>query len=307
MTIACVGTGNVGRSWAIVFARAGHDTVLWDANAGAMERAGDLIAATLADLHSAGAVGDVDAIKSRIRFAGNLREAVAGAVHVQESVSEQLEVKRALFGELDRLAPAEAVLASSTSAIPASLFMTDIPGSARCLVVHPVNPPHLIPLVELSPTALTAPQTVDRTAALMTEVGQRPIRLRREIEGFALNRLQWALMAEAMHLVGEGYCSAEDIDRVMTDGLALRWALMGPLSVAHLNADAGLRGYFGGLSEAIERVQSSLRTDYRPSRQTIDACHDALAAHLPVEDLAAHQARRDRNILALRRFLQRAE
>lgn len=298
MTIACIGTGTVGRSWAIVFARAGHEVVLWDAQADAMTGARARIADALA------AIPDSEAVLARIRCAAGLAEAVASAVHVQESVSERLDVKRALFAQLDALAPADAVIASSTSAIPASLFMVGLAGSARCLVAHPVNPPHLIPLVELCPSPDTAADAIARTEALMIAVGQKPIRLSREIEGFVLNRLQWALMAEAMHLVGEGYCAPQDIDRAMTDGLALRWALIGPLAVGHLNAAEGLSGYFTGLQEAIERVQASLRTDYRPSAETIARCHDALAAQLPVADMAAHQARRDDGILALRSFLQ---
>lgn len=305
MKTACIGTGNVGRSWAVVFARAGHDVALWDDDPAARTRAETLIAATLHDLQDDGAIASATEVMRRIRVADSLAQALAGADHVQESVSERVEIKRALLPELDAGAPPDALIASSTSAIPGSAFMTGLPGSHRCLVAHPVNPPHLIPLVELCPTPETSAQTLDRAADLFRAVGQRPIRVAREIEGFVLNRLQWALLSEAMHLIGEGYCTPEDIDEVMTSGLALRWAFLGPLAVGHLNASSGLEGYFSGLGEAIGRVRSSLRTDYVPGTETIARCHAALSARMPVETLAEEQAKRDRTLLALRTFLDR--
>jgi 3-hydroxyacyl-CoA dehydrogenase len=127
--------------------------------------------------------------------------------------------------------------------------------------------------------------------------------LNREVEGFLLNRLQWALLGEALHLVGEGVCSTDDIDRVLTEGLALRWAFIGPFEVGHLNASRGLEGYFEGLSEAIQRVQQSLRTDYPPSPALVAQAHATLAHRIPVDTIAARQAWRDRRLMALRRHL----
>lgn len=131
-------------------------------------------------------------------------------------------------------------------------------------------------------------------------VGQSPVQLAHEVEGFLLNRLQWALMGEALHLVGEGLCSPADIGRVMTDGLARRWSFIGPFMVAHLNASAGVRGYYAGLAEAIGRVQASLRTDYPPSPALVDRLAEALEAQVPVDEIAARQAWRDKMLLARR-------
>ncbi|MET0749017.1 MAG: 3-hydroxyacyl-CoA dehydrogenase NAD-binding domain-containing protein, partial [Rhizobium sp.] len=226
--VACIGTGLVGSAWAVVFARGGCQVSLFD-NGGdaARDLAFAAIGRTLAVLEDAGQLKEPSAtIRGRISFAENLAAAVADVVHVQESIKEDVTIKRTVFAELDRLAPPDAVLASSTSAIAGSLFL-DIPGAARALVAHPVNPPSLIPLVELCGTPRTSAATIEKTRDFMASLGMKPVTLNKEIDGFLLNRLQYTLVAEAMHLVGEGYCSAADIDRVVTDGLALRWATIG--------------------------------------------------------------------------------
>jgi len=299
MTIAAViGVGNVGRSWAVVLARAGHQVQLWDHDPAAIDRALPAISAALNEMAAAGLVTDAAAALSRISHHPQIEDALSDADWVQESVAERLDIKIALFKQLDALAPPQALLASSTSAIPGSAFMAGLPGSARCLVAHPVNPPHLIPLVELCGTPETAPETIDAADKFMASLGQSPVRLNREVEGFLLNRLQWALMGEALHLVGEGLCSAEDIDKVMTDGLARRWAFIGPFMVGHLNASQGIRGYYSGLAEAIARVQTSLKTDYPPAPDVVDKLAASLEAKVPVKDIAARQAWRDRTLLA---------
>jgi 3-hydroxyacyl-CoA dehydrogenase len=162
---------------------------------------------------------------------------------VQENLPELLDVKIEVFSALDRLAPSAAVIASSTSAIPASRFTEGLDGRARCLVAHPVNPPHLVPIVELCGAPWTAPSTIERALAVYTEVGQVPIVVRRELDGFILNRLQGALLSEAMRLVGEGYVSAADLDKTVRDGLGLRWSFMGPLATIELNAPGGVADY----------------------------------------------------------------
>lgn len=299
---ACIGVGNVGRSWAIVFARAGLDVRLWDVDAEACARALPLIRQGLHDIAAAGGLADADAAFARVSIAATLEDA-AQVGWIQESAAERADAKAVLFARLDQAATPETVIASSTSAIPGSLFMVGLAGAHRCLVAHPVNPPHLIPLVELCGTHETSPATIAMARAFLAEVGQSPVHLEREIEGFLLNRLQWALLGEAMHLVGEGYCSPEDIDRVLTDGLARRWAFLGPFAVAHLNASQGVTGYFDVLADAIARVQGSLRTDYPPSAAVVEAAHQAMVRSVPVDAIAQGQRARDRDLLKIDRFL----
>lgn len=293
--VACIGAGLVGSSWTYVFARAGCDVTVYDQRGEtAWRQTGALIRRTAA-------VMEVDAgpVLKRVRFASSLAEALDGVVHVQESIKEDVAVKRAAFAEIDRLAPADAVLASSTSALLGSSFL-EIPGAARALVAHPVNPPALIPLVELCPTPATGAETVERTRIFMEEIGMKPVALTREIEGFLLNRLQYTLVAEAMHLVGEGYCSAGDIDRVLTDGLALRWATVGPFGVAHLNAAGGFRDFVDHLGDMMRSMGRSARTDYDWPEGLVGAIHDDMDRTMPVRDAGQWQTWRDANIRATR-------
>lgn len=298
---ACIGAGNVGRAWAVVFARAGHDVALYDADPAQVTASLPLIARTLDQLHVAGQVpGGVAAAMARIHPAASLAEAVSGAVHVQESVREDLEIKRAVMAEIAAHAPADCIIASSTSALRGSAFMTHIAEPGRALVAHPVNPPSLIPLVELCSSGATSPETLNQTSAFMTDLGMKPVTLNKEIDGFLLNRLQYTLVAEALHLVGEGYCSAEDIDRVMTDGLALRWLSIGPFATAHLNATAGFEGFVGQLGPMMRQMGRDARTDYDWDQAMVARIHADMAARIPVSSIPDWQAWRDGRILAAR-------
>ncbi len=146
----------------------------------------------------------------------------------------------------------DALLVSSTSAIVASRFTEKLPGRARCLVGHPVNPPHLVPLVELCGAPWTSPEAIDRARAIYREIGQVPVTINREINGFVLNRLQGALLAEAFRLVGEGYISAEDLDHTVKDGLGLRWSFLGPFETIELNAPGGIPGLLRALYRLLQ-------------------------------------------------------
>jgi 3-hydroxyacyl-CoA dehydrogenase, NAD binding domain len=203
-TVAIVGAGLIGRSWAIVFARAGWEVRLTDPSAEALAAAPRLIREGLDELAGYNLVDNAAEAASRVSVAGPLNEAAAGVDLVQENGPERVEDKRRIFAELDQAAPADAVLASSTSAIVASKFTEGLVGRARCLVAHPVNPPHLVPIVELCGAPWTSPEIVARARGIYEAVGQAAITVNREIEGFVLNRLQVALLAEAFRLAGEG-------------------------------------------------------------------------------------------------------
>ena len=238
-----VGAGLIGRAWANVFARAGWTVRVWDPDAGQRANAARLIEQSLHDLAAHKLVSDPHLAAQRVSVVETLEEAVGGAEYVQECGPEVLEVKRATFEQLDRAAPPAAILASSTSAIVASKFTESLPGRARCIVAHPVNPPHLVPVVELCGAPWTSAETKRRAREILESVGQVPIDVKREIDGFILNRLQVALLTEAFRLVQEGYVSPEDLDHTIADGLGLRWAFMGPFETIELNAPGGVADY----------------------------------------------------------------
>jgi L-gulonate 3-dehydrogenase len=297
--IALVGGGLIGQAWAIVFARAGHDVMLYDAEAAALKQARDAIVARLHDLAGFDLVRDPHAVAGRISYATGLAEALDRAAYVQESTPERVEVKREVFSELDRLAAPDAILASSTSGIPASSFTEHVPGRQRCLVAHPINPPYVTPLVELGPAPWTDPAVVDRTHELMTRVGQAPIRLRREVQGFVANRMQAALIGAALRMVADGVASAEDVDTAIKDGIGLRWSFMGPFETIDLNAPGGIADYlrrYGPLYQAIEAEHAPLDWTEDALLRQVDNERRAL---LPTERLSERSAWRDRRLMAL--------
>jgi L-gulonate 3-dehydrogenase len=298
--IAVIGTGLVGRAWAIVFARAGYAVSLWDANPPAIARARDFIARRLPELQEAGLLNGREPaeVMSNLADAATMEAALEGADYVQESGPELVAEKQALFAAMDRLAAPETILASSTSAIRASAFTEALPGRARCLVAHPVNPPYLIPVVELSPAPWTDPEAVSRARTLLEQAGMVAATLKREVSGFILNRLQTALLAEALHLVETGVADAEDIDATVKHGLGLRWAFMGPFETIDLNAPGGLADYVRRYGPSFSAMMAESATPSW-SGEVIERLDAAQRRRVPAEAHAARQEWRDRRLMAL--------
>jgi L-gulonate 3-dehydrogenase len=302
--IAIVGTGLVGSGWAIVFARAGFSVALYDVAPGAAERAHALIGERLNDLRQAGLTGDPAPVHARIAVAGSLRDALDGAIYVQESVLERVDVKTALMTEIDAVVGAGTYIGSSSSGIGASHFTEHVACRARCLVAHPVNPPYLAPIVELVPASWTAPETVQAVRRLMEDVGQTPVEMTREAEGFILNRLQGVLLMEAWRLVEQGLATAEDVDKTVSQGLGLRWAFMGPFETIDLNAPGGIADYANRLGGLYQRIASSTDEHRVWDPQLIAKVEAQRRVMLSAEDLPSRGAWRDRRLMALARHKQ---
>jgi L-gulonate 3-dehydrogenase len=296
--VAVVGAGLIGRSWAIVFAGGGFEVALYDNRRDVAEKARAFVTQGLADLAERDLLKDPQAAAARVRLAADLTDVLDGATLVQENLPERLEVKRAVFSELDRLAAAEAILASSTSTIVASRFTERLKGRDRCLVAHPVNPPHLVPLVELVGAPWTAPAAIAKAKAIYEAVGQTPIIVKREIEGFILNRLQAVLLSEAFRLVGDGYVTPQDLDKTLKDGLGLRWSFMGPFETIELNAPAGIGDYCQRYGESLSALSIADPSIYGGANlaRILSQWGKALNA----EQLAARMRWRDRRLAALR-------
>lgn len=295
--VGIAGAGLIGRAWAMVFARAGWDVRLWDPAGDAASDAVTLCAEGLRDLAGQGLCDDPDGAAARIAVADGLDACVAGAAFVQECGPERLDVKRALFAGLDAAAPPGAVLASSSSAIRCSLFTEELPGRARCLIGHPVNPPHLIPLVELSGAPWTDPAAIERAREVYRSIGQVPVTVLKEIEGFVLNRLQGALLAEAFRLVSEGYVTPQDLDLTVSEGLGLRWSFMGPFETIELNAPGGIPDYCARYTGFYKRLAADPPS---PAVYEPPATEAILRRWRAAPDPAAKMRRRDRRLAALR-------
>jgi len=299
--VAIIGSGFVGRAWAITFARAGSEVVLWDHDAEAPARAIAFIRDALPELDANDLLRGrtPEGVLAAISVAGDLEVALDRVDHVQENTPEEVGMKRDIFARLDPLTPPEAVIASSTSAILPSLFTEGLAGRHRCLVIHPINPPYLIPAAEVVPAPWTAPEVVERSRALMAAIGQSPIVMKRELDGFLMNRLQGALLEEAFRLVADGYASAEDVDIGIRDGLAPRWSLIGPFETIDLNAPGGIRDY-------VERYQGLYLNLWTQMQRRVDWGGPVLEeierdrrAKVPREALGRRQLWRDRRLMAL--------
>ncbi|HWE58331.1 MAG TPA: 3-hydroxyacyl-CoA dehydrogenase [Solirubrobacteraceae bacterium] len=301
-SIAIVGAGSIGTSWAIVFARGGHPVAVYDPDPARLAAAGEEIAARLAALEAAALLAESGTeIAARVSTHDQLGPALEGAVHIQECAPEQLELKRELFNELDTLADPDAVIASSSSALTISETAGHLPGRGRCLVVHPANPPHLLPVVELVPAAFTDPAVTERTFALLKASGMSPVHVRHEIEGFVYNRLQGAVLREAYCLVRDGVISVDDIDRVMREGLGRRWAVIGPFETADLNTRGGIAEHARKMGPAYARMGAE-RGQHDPwDDELVAAVTEQRRALLPLSDWERRIDWRDRALIAQER------
>jgi L-gulonate 3-dehydrogenase len=285
----------------VVFARAGWQVRLFDSVPAQLTAARNQIVQALVEQERTGLVADAPAALGRIVPCTRLIEAVTDAAWVQENLPEEVAIKQTAFAELDRLASPDAILASSTSAIVASHFTANLAGRARCLVAHPVNPPHLVPIVELCGAPWTSEATLDRARLTMEALGQVPILVRREIEGFVLNRLQGALLTEAMRLVADGIVAPEDLDKTVRDGLGLRWSFMGPFETIELNAPGGVADYCARYSGLYRRLAADPAPSSVWEGQSAERVAAALGAPLTTAQRNQRTDWRDRRLLALRR------
>lgn len=243
-----------------------------------------------------------DKVGQRITFTADLQEAVQDKAYIQEAVFEQLEVKREVFARMDPLLRPGSVVGSSSSGIPASCFTESMTNRQGCLVAHPVNPPHLIPLVEIVPAPWTDQSAVDFTFQLMKDCGQTPILVRAEVEGFILNRLQGALLNEAWWLYQEGYASATDIDKTVRDGLGMRCSFMGPFQTIDLNSPKGIREYAERLSPLYLSVARS-RSAPRPwSQEAIQKAEEEVRDKRIEGDIPRSRLWRDKLLLAFKKW-----
>lgn len=299
--VAIVGAGLIGRAWAVVFARAGWNVRLYDAAPAQLSAAHALVKQALSEQQNAGLLVDARAALGRIALCETLDAVISNASWVQENLPEDVALKRTVFGELDRLALPDAILASSTSAIVSSQFTADLAGRARCLVAHPVNPPHLVPVVELCGAPWTNEATLDRARATMESLGQVPVLVRREVEGFVLNRLQGALLTEAMRLVADGVISPDDLDKTIRDGLGMRWSFMGPFETIELNAPGGVADYCARYSGFYRRLAAEPAPPSVWEGASAERVVSALGAPLTAAQRQQRTEWRDRRLLELRR------
>ncbi|MEF2551040.1 3-hydroxyacyl-CoA dehydrogenase [Aurantimonas sp. A2-1-M11] len=302
-TVAIAGAGIIGASWAIVYARSGLRVAIFDHNAEGRatlpQRIADAVAVSDALLRPGETVA---VVTGRITIHETLADAVAGADFVHECIVEKIESKVAIFAELDQLAEPQAILATTTSSFPVSKFAADLACRDRCIVVHPATPPHLLPVTEICPAPFTRADVTDETFRFMEACGQTPVRIKREIPSFVLNRMQAALVVEMFRCLNEDLISAEDIDKIISQGFGLRWAFLGPFEGVDLNAKGGIAQYLENFGFLFNEMANELGFDDVVTPRSIAALDDYARRKIPLDALQDKVAWRDRSIVALRRL-----
>ncbi|XP_065534642.1 lambda-crystallin homolog isoform X1 [Lathamus discolor] len=282
--VAIIGSGLIGRSWAMVFAAGGFKVKLYDVAQQQLASALENIRKQMKDLEESGFLKGSLSVEQQLALISvctDLKAAVEGATFIQECTPENLELKKKIFSQLDLIVGDNAILSSSTSCLLPSKLFTGLKHVKQCIVSHPVNPPYYVPLVEIVPHPETDLATTERTYALMKKIGQSPVKLNREIEGFALNRLQYAVISEAWRLVGEGVISPADLDLVMSDGLGMRYAFIGPLETMHLNAE-GISNYCERYCEGMRLVLNTFGPVPEFSGEAEQKISQAMSEKIPV-------------------------
>ncbi|MEU6344580.1 3-hydroxyacyl-CoA dehydrogenase NAD-binding domain-containing protein [Streptomyces sp. NPDC046977] len=296
-TAAVIGAGTIGLSWTALFAAHGLTVHVSDPRPDLREATDEALSEFAPHLAAQGL--ETDGLADRVHLAADITEAVRDADIVQENGPERLEFKKDLFARLIRETPGHALLLSSSSAIPATAFTTELDDAGRILVGHPFNPPHLVPLVEVVPGERTTEEAVRTAVAFYTSVGRAPVVERREIPGFVGNRLQSALSREAVYLVQQGVVSPEDLDTVVTHSLGLRWATVGPFLGSHLGGGPGgyrhMSEHIGQSMQQLDLGQPS--QDPQDRERVIEAVEKAYAG-TPYTELAEARDRKQLAVLA---------
>lgn len=301
-TVAIIGAGSIGVAFALVFARAGWHVRLQDPDTARLAAVPAEVAERAAALKTFELVEEPpEALCARVATVTSLADAVAGVPLVLECAPERVELKRALFAQLDSLAHPDAILASVSSALPVSSFAADLPGRARCLIAHPGNPPYLIPVVEIVPAPFTDAQVAQRAEDLFASLGMAPVRVAREVEGFIFNRLQGAVLREAYCLVRDGVASVADIDRVMREGLAPRWSVIGPFETVDLNTRGGIASHAEKMGPAYARMGKERGQDDPWTPELVAEVARQRRAVLPLDQWTSRVSWRDIELMALTR------
>jgi len=307
--IGIVGSGLIGKSWAMIFASVGYNVVLYDVEEKQVTASIESIARELKQFESEGTLrGDTLTAEQQAQLisgTSSLQECVQGCVYIQECVPENLDLKIKVWKKIDEFVGNETILASSTSCIVPSKISADLNNKARFIVAHPCNPPYHTPMVELVPAPWTDEKTRATTRSIMAEAGQGPVSLSRELPGFVLNRMQYALLNECFRLIKDDVVTPQDLDVVMKDGMGMRYAFMGPMETIHLNAE-GTQNYCDRYGETIYNVSSDSgpiptcwKQESDEDKATVAKINSMMCTTVPESELYNRRLWRDQRLAAL--------
>ncbi len=287
--IGVIGGGLIGASWAAIFSKSGFNVFVYDPYPDVFDTYESRVTSFLEELKTIDETINVEKSLNRINANVTIEDLCSNVEYIQESAPEILSVKQELFAKLDNLAPEEVVIGSSSSAMPISSITQNLKGQHRCIITHPANPPHLIPCVEICPGENTSNRTIEKTKEIFTASGASIVNVKKEIDGFILNRLQGALLNEAMRLYSDGYASSDEIDATIRDGLGLRWAFMGPFETIDLNAPGGIKDYisrYGPIFVEMAKNQTKIPDWSEEAGKKLELERRKILGHEELEDRA---------------------
>jgi 3-hydroxyacyl-CoA dehydrogenase len=288
--IAIVGTGVIGASWTAQYLARGFDVVATNPNPNAESNLRKYIDAAWKELSTIGL--SPGATRDRLTFTSNMNEALSNADLVQENAPERPDFKIKLFAEMDNITPPDSIIASSSSGITMSVIQSGCKHPERCVIGHPFNPPHIIPLVEVVGGNKTSPEAIQHAIAFYASIGKKPIHLRKELPGHAANRLQAALYREVVYLIEQGMLSVEDADAAVSWGPGLRWGVMGPNLLWHIGGgEGGIHHFMEHLMDPLAVMMKNLGNPQVTNelKQTIINGVMREAENRPVEQLAQEE------------------
>ena len=287
--IGVIGGGLIGASWAAIFSKSGFNVFVYDPYPDVFDTYESRVTSFLEELKTIDETINVEKSLNRINANVTIEDLCSNVEYIQESAPEILSVKQELFAKLDNLAPEEVVIGSSSSAMPISSITQNLKGQHRCIITHPANPPHLIPCVEICPGENTSNRTIEKTKEIFIASGASIVNVKKEIDGFILNRLQGALLNEAMRLYSDGYASSDEIDATIRDGLGLRWAFMGPFETIDLNAPGGIKDYisrYGPIFVEMAKNQTKIPDWSEEAGKKLELERRNILGHEELEDRA---------------------
>ncbi len=300
--IGIIGAGLIGSSWSAIFASKGYEVYVYDNDKQVFENFNERVEGFLNELKFIDEEIDLNKSINKINSNIEIEFLCKTCDFIQECSPEIISLKKELFARLDNLSPKEVILSSSSSAMPISLITQNLKGKERCIISHPANPPHLIPCVEISPSESTSQNTINLTKKVFDSIGFSTVYVQKEIDGFILNRLQGALLNEAMRLYSEGYASADHIDSTVRDGLGLRWAFMGPFETIDLNAPGGIKDYIKRYGSIFSEMAKHQRSVPDWTEKNAEKLEKERRTFLSKEDLKIRAEKRNNLLKSLRKL-----
>ena len=300
--IGICGAGLIGASWAIGFANAGFKCLVYDANEKSIKNFEKTSDQLLLDLKTLDSKIDVNKIKSNISLNCTIKEICTDTILIQESIIEDLDAKQQIFKELDKLSSKNTILASSSSYLLISKISELVEHRHRCINAHPALPPHVVPFVEVVGSDYTSSQIVQEAINLYKKANYAAIVVNKETEGFVLNRLQGALLNEAVRLHEGGYASMEDIDIALKHALGIRWAFMGPFEIMDLNAPDGIKDSFSRYKSGIQNLAREQNSVPEYSEEYLNKLENEQRKRLSYSERSNRIEKRNKMIALIRKL-----